>query len=70
MRFGSDGDNVLGVEVQQVVYLGISTQYITALPGGEKLVVYQQNTHDTRGPAVGDEVQVAWDANNCLVLGG
>ena len=70
MRFGSDGDNVLGVEVRQVVYLGISTQYITALPGGEKLVVYQQNTRDTRGPAVGDEVQVAWDANNCLVLGG
>jgi spermidine/putrescine transport system ATP-binding protein len=70
MRFGGDGDNVLGVEVQQVVYLGNSTQYITALPSGEKLVVYQQNTHDPGGPAVGDEVQVAWDANNCLVLGG
>jgi spermidine/putrescine transport system ATP-binding protein len=70
VRFGSSGDNVCGVEVQQIVYLGISTQYITALPGGEKLVVYQQNTHDTTGPAVGDEVRVTWDANNCLVLGG
>ncbi len=70
VRFGSSGDNVCGVEVQQIVYLGISTQYITALPGGEKLVVYQQNTHDTAGPAVGDEVRVTWDANNCLVLGG
>ncbi len=70
VRFGNSGDNVCGVEVQQIVYLGISTQYITALPGGEKLVVYQQNTHDTAGPTVGDEVQVTWDANNCLVLGG
>jgi len=70
IRFGSSGDNVCGVEVRQIVYLGISTQYITALPGGEKLVVYQQNAHDTTGPAVGEEVQVAWDANNCLVLGG
>ena len=70
VRFGSSGDNVCGVEVQQIVYLGISTQYITALPGGEKLVVYQQNTHDTAGPAVGDEVRVTWDADNCLVLGG
>jgi spermidine/putrescine transport system ATP-binding protein len=70
VRFGNSGDNVCDVEVQQIVYLGISTQYITALPGGERLVVYQQNTHDNRGPAVGDGVQVAWDANNCLVLGG
>ena len=70
VRFGNSGDNVCDVEVQQIVYLGISTQYITALPGGERLVVYQQNTHDNRGPAVGDEVQVAWNANNCLVLGG
>jgi spermidine/putrescine transport system ATP-binding protein len=70
VRFGDSGDNVCSVEVRQVVYLGVSTQYITGLPDGTKLVLYQQNAHDTVGPGVGEEVQVTWDANNCLVLGG
>jgi spermidine/putrescine transport system ATP-binding protein len=70
VRFGDSGDNVCGVEVRQIVYLGVSTQYITALPDGTKLVLYQQNTHDVAGPAVGEDVRVTWEANNCLVLGG
>ncbi len=70
IRFGDTGDNVCAAEVRQVVYMGISTQYITELPGGERLVLYQQNVHDATGSRVGDEVSVAWDAQNCLVLGG
>ncbi len=70
VRFGDTGDNVCTAEVRQVVYMGISTQYITELPGGEKLVLYQQNVHDASGFEVGEEVSVAWDARNCLVLGG
>ncbi|MGI9049468.1 MAG: ABC transporter ATP-binding protein [Rubrobacteraceae bacterium] len=70
LRLGSTGDNVCTAEVTQVVYLGSSTQYITKLPAGEKLVLYQQNAHDSTGSVVGDEVAVTWDAANCLVLGG
>ncbi len=70
LRLGSGGDNECTVEVTQVVYLGSSTQYITKLPGGEKLVLYQQNAHDSTGSVVGEEVPVTWDAANCLVLGG
>lgn len=70
LRFGDAGDNVCVAEVRQVVYLGSSTQYMSYLPDGEKLVLYQQNFHDAAGPEVGDEVSVAWDAANCLVLGG
>ena len=70
VRFGSEGDNVLSVEIRQVVYLGVSTQYIAERSGGGKIVLYQQNAHDAPGPAEGDEVSVAWDAGNCLVLGG
>ncbi len=69
LRFGDVGDNVCVVEVRQVVYLGSSTQYIAYLPDGDKLVLYQQNFHGAAGPEVGDEVSVAWDAANCLVLG-
>jgi spermidine/putrescine transport system ATP-binding protein len=70
VRFGSEGDNVLSVELQQVIYLGVSTQYIVERSGGGKIVLYQQNAPDVPGPAEGDEISVAWDARNCLVLGG
>ncbi len=70
VRLGADGDNVLSVRIKQVVYLGVSTQYIAELEGGAALVLYQQNIHDGTGPAEGDEVSVAWDARNCRVLGG
>ena len=70
VRFGSSGDNVSAAEVRQVVYLGASTQYIVELEGGGRLVLYQQNAFDAAGPSEGDGVSVAWDAQNCLVLGG
>ena len=70
VRFGQSGDNVCAAEVRQVVYLGASTQYIVELEGGGRLVLYQQNAHDAAGPSEGDGVSVAWDAQNCLVLGG
>jgi spermidine/putrescine transport system ATP-binding protein len=70
VRLGGDGDNVLPVRIRQIVYLGVSTQYIAQLPEGGTLVLYQQNVHDGAGPSEGDEVTVAWDARNCRVLGG
>ena len=70
VRFGHDGDNVVTVKIHQVVYLGVSTQYIADLPGGEKLVLYQQNTTEEGHPEIGEEVRVSWDAGNCLILGG
>jgi spermidine/putrescine transport system ATP-binding protein len=70
VRFGSEGDNVSVATIRQIVYLGVSTQYIAELPGGEKLVLYQQNIREEDNPEVGEEVSVAWDARNCLILGG
>ncbi|HEV8045952.1 MAG TPA: ABC transporter ATP-binding protein [Rubrobacter sp.] len=70
VRFGGAGDNASTAEIRQIVYLGVSTQYIAELPGGEKLVLYQQNAQDAENPGVGEEVPVSWDARNCLVLGG
>jgi spermidine/putrescine transport system ATP-binding protein len=70
IRFGSEGDNVSTARIRQIVYLGVSTQYIAELPDGEKVVLYQQNTREEDHPEVGEEVTVSWDARNCLVLGG
>lgn len=70
LRFGPEGDNAVFARVSQAVYLGSSTNYILDLPGGERLTLQQQNAHDATGSKAGDEVWVAWDAANCLVLGG
>jgi spermidine/putrescine transport system ATP-binding protein len=70
IRFGSEGDNVSTARIRQIVYLGVSTQYIAELPDGQQLVLYQQNFREEDHPEVGEEVSVAWDACNCLVLGG
>jgi spermidine/putrescine transport system ATP-binding protein len=70
VRFGAKGDNVITVKIHQIVYLGVSTQYIADLPGGEKLVLYQQNTTEEGHPEIGEEATVSWDARNCLILGG
>ena len=70
VRFGDSGENASTVEIRQIVYLGVSTQYIAELPGGERLVLYQQNANDAENPEVGEEVAVSWDARNCLILGG
>jgi spermidine/putrescine transport system ATP-binding protein len=70
IRFGSEGDNVSTARIRQIVYLGVSTQYIAELPDGQELVLYQQNIREGDHPEVGEEVSVAWDARNCLLLGG
>jgi spermidine/putrescine transport system ATP-binding protein len=69
VRFGGEGDNVVHARIKQVVYLGVSTQYIGELEGGGTLVLYQQNVHKGTGPREGDEVSVTWEARNCRVLG-
>jgi spermidine/putrescine transport system ATP-binding protein len=70
VRFGADGENSLPGVVKQLVYLGVSTQYIVQLEDGTTLVLYQQNVHDGSGPREGEGVSVTWDARNCRVLGG
>jgi spermidine/putrescine transport system ATP-binding protein len=70
IRFGSEGENVSTARIRQIVYLGVSTQYIAELPDGEKLVLYQQNSREDANPEIGEEVAVVWDARHCLILGG
>jgi spermidine/putrescine transport system ATP-binding protein len=70
IRFDGEGDNVSTARIRQIVYLGVSTQYIAELPDGQELVLYQQNFREEDHPEVGEEVSLAWDARNCLILGG
>lgn len=70
VRLGEEGDNIVSGVVRDVVYLGSSTQYIVELGSGKRLSLVRQNVRDASGEKEGDEVTVAWDAENCLTLGG
>ena len=70
VRFGSHGDNVVSARIKQVVYLGVSTQYIAELPDGRDARPLPAEYPREDRPGEGDEVSVAWDARHCRVLGG
>lgn len=70
VRLGGEGDNVVSGRIRDVVYLGSSTQYIVETTGGKRISLVRQNTRDASCEKEGDEVTVAWDAENCLTLEG
>lgn len=69
---GSDdhvGSNVLsGGRVTDVSFVGVSTQYLVAMPWGQELMVFEQNTG--RRPLFhnGDHVDVTWETGHAFLL--
>ncbi len=55
--------------VRDVVYTGVSTQYVVDIPGGGELVAFVQNTRriDDAG-APGQPVRMAWDPDFTVLL--
>jgi spermidine/putrescine transport system ATP-binding protein len=62
----------LKVKVDEVVYLGTSTQYRTVTDGGEAIAVYRQNASATPGADVlaGQVGWLEWPPEHSYVLGG
>jgi spermidine/putrescine transport system ATP-binding protein len=62
----------LRVKVDEVVYLGTSTQYRTVTDGGEAIAVYRQNASATPGADVlaGQVGWLEWPPEHSYVLGG
>ncbi|MGM1065500.1 ABC transporter ATP-binding protein [Saccharothrix sp. Mg75] len=60
---------VLTGTVRDVVYTGVSTQYVVDVPGGGKLVAFVQNTRRTTDAgAPGQPVRMAWDPDFTVLL--
>jgi spermidine/putrescine transport system ATP-binding protein len=60
----------LRCRVNEVVYLGTSTQYDVVTPDGATLTVFVQNASDAEDVAVrGDSVWLAWRPEHSLALG-
>jgi spermidine/putrescine transport system ATP-binding protein len=62
----------LKVKVDEVVYLGTSTQYRTVTDGGDAIAVYRQNASATPGADVlaGQVGWLEWPPEHSYVLGG
>jgi spermidine/putrescine transport system ATP-binding protein len=64
--------SALKVKVDEVVYLGTSTQYRTVTDGGDAIAVYRQNASATPGAdvLVGQVGWLEWPPEHSYVLGG
>ncbi len=74
--FGQDADapaglNQLTGQVRDASYVGVSTQYIVATPGGEDVAVYEQNVERTERGSLhrpGDAVRLVWSPDHTFVM--
>ncbi|KRT64185.1 MAG: spermidine/putrescine ABC transporter ATPase [Chloroflexi bacterium CSP1-4] len=67
------GSNLVEGVVRDASYLGVSTQYIAELRGGEKVTVYEQNVSHTAHDSLyrqGETVQLGWSPDHTFVVGG
>jgi spermidine/putrescine transport system ATP-binding protein len=63
------GGNVLtGGKVSDVSFVGVSTQYLVAMPWGEELMVFQQNTGQHAPLGHGDTVDLVWSPGHAFLL--
>lgn len=66
---GSDGLNRLaGGRVQDVSFVGVSTQYIVKMPWGQDLAAFEQNSGERALLRVGEEVDLTWMATHTFLL--
>ncbi|NUR09619.1 MAG: ABC transporter ATP-binding protein [Nocardioidaceae bacterium] len=64
-----DDSNVLGAgTVSDVSFIGVSTQYLVAMPWGQELTVFEQNSGARDGFRVGDQVDLHWSAAHTFLL--
>ena len=65
------GLNRLTGTIADASYLGVSTQYLVRLPGGDRVMVYEQNVERATKSelwARGEEVVLAWAPEHCFVV--
>jgi spermidine/putrescine transport system ATP-binding protein len=63
------GSNVLtGGRITDVSFVGVSTQYLVAMPWGQELMVFEQNTGQRSLFRNGDQVDITWSPAHAFLL--
>ncbi len=64
------GNILTGGRIEDVSYIGVSTQYQVLMPWGQELMVFEQNDDGVAPFDKGDEVVISWEPNFTFALRG
>jgi len=64
------GNTLVGGRIEDVSYIGVSTQYQVLMPRGQELMVFEQNDDGVAPFEKGDEVVISWEPNFTFALRG
>ena len=64
----ADGNVLTGGKVSDVSFVGVSTQYLVAMPWGQELMVFEQNTGRQSPLHYGDDVDLSWSPDHAFLL--
>ena len=64
------GNILTGGRIEDVSYIGVSTQYVVAMPWGQELMVFEQNDDGVPPFNKGEEVVISWEPNFTFALRG
>ena len=64
------GNILTGGHIEDVSYIGVSTQYVVAMPWGQEVMVFEQNDDGVAPFDKGDEVNISWEPTFTFGLRG
>jgi spermidine/putrescine transport system ATP-binding protein len=66
----TSGNVLSGGKIEDVSYIGVSTQYQVMMPWGQELMVFEQNDDGVAPFRIGDPVNISWEPIFTFALRG
>ena len=70
LETATSGNVLNGGKIDDVSYIGVSTQYQVMMPWGQELMVFEQNDDGVAPFNVGESVNITWEPNFTFALRG
>jgi spermidine/putrescine transport system ATP-binding protein len=70
LETSTSGNVLIGGKVEDVSYIGVSTQYQVLMPWGQELMVFEQNDDGVAPFSVGESVNISWEPIFTFALRG
>jgi spermidine/putrescine transport system ATP-binding protein len=70
LETSTSGNVLTGGKIEDVSYIGVSTQYQVLMPWGQELMVFEQNDDGVAPFSVGENVNISWEPVFTFALRG
>ena len=70
LETSTSGNVLTGGKIEDVSYIGVSTQYQVLMPWGQELMVFEQNDDGVAPISVGESVNISWEPIFTFALRG